>query len=41
VIVPDPDPDPVRVLEGLRGAVGVLVTLTVCVKEGVKVPVIL
>lgn len=41
VTVPDPDSDPVRVLEGLRGAVGVLVTLVVCVKEGVKVLVVL
>ena len=41
MIVPDPDPDPVRVLEGLRGAVAVIVKLVVCVKEGVKVLVVL
>jgi len=41
VTVPDPDPDPVRVPEEVGNEEGVPVILAVCVKEGVKVPVIL
>jgi hypothetical protein len=41
VTVPEPDPDPVRVLERVGNEVGVPDTLVVCVKEGVKVLVVL
>jgi hypothetical protein len=41
VTVPDPDPDPVRVLEGVTRGEGVPVWLVVCVKEGVKVLLLL
>ena len=41
VAVLDVEPDPVRVPEGVGKAVGVPDPLVVCVKEGVKVLVVL